>query len=263
MNQFMCACGASYPYKQGLSRHGKTCQKFQLRRANNKSGNLTAEERESLNTDLNVDQKSVTIINNDYSKNDNSTTNNNDNSTTNNITNNNYNMKVDYLNPISYYDLSHLDPTKIWEKYKKGCKENGIGCILEDVFENDYNKNIKAKNDKFYSSFCCNMDTEKDTPPKFRDILKLDQYGVLVDRLSNRILMSEMLKDKSEESQRWTRYILDEEISHINNYNNYHRRNEAIKVLDKIANRLSKLKIEKKNKYLHEEGFYDTDSLSD
>lgn len=138
----MCGCGKGFSQKQNLARHGKSCNVYIDRKSKKLPLNIPASERTKFTLDQFINKHGTTINNNDYS-----TTNHNDNSThttNNNYITNNYNLKVDYLNPITAYETNHMDPEKTWKLYSKNCGETGIGCLIEKLFENDANTNINC-----------------------------------------------------------------------------------------------------------------------
>lgn len=264
MNDYMCACGKGFSQKQNLSRHGKKCDVYKDRKLNNLPLNIPPSERTKFTIDSFVDKNGTTVINNNDNRIfNNGNTINNDNSTTNNdnrVTNNTYNIYVDYLNPISCYDVSHIDPVEAYNIYREKCDSMGVGCLLEKLFENDTNKNIKSHDKDNYLAYCCNMLTEIDTPPKFRETSKDEIYIAIVKRLLDRILYDQL--DENLHIPRDAQYvgrIMKEE----NDNSDTCRKISCIKQLDKIAENLSKITIMKKHKFLHESRYYDTDTLSD
>lgn len=266
MKEFVCACGKSYDHKQSLSKHGKNCKKYIERKNNNLPLNLPAVDRNKFILDQYVNKEGTTIIN-DYSKNDYSTTNhtiNNDNSITNNITNN-YTLKVDYLNPITAYETNHMNPDDTWKIYNENCGETGIGCLIDKLFENDTNKNIKLHDDEKYLVYMVKDDASKlrEHPPKYREMDKGELYGIIVEQIFRKCNLLEISRrDENWNKPRINNYvarIMNEELNNAQSS----RKKYSIEELDKIADKCSRLIIEKKNIFLHEEGYYDTDTLSE
>lgn len=266
MNDFMCGCGASFKQQAGLARHGKKCSIYIERKRKGEPLNIPASERTKFTLDQFVNKHGTTIIN-DYSNHDNRTTNNNDNSTTNNnyITNNNFTLKVDYLNPITAYEMNHMNPEESWKMYNENCGETGIGCLIEKVFENDANKNIKLYDDESYLVYMVRDDPDKikEHPPKYRVMDKGELYGIIVEQIFRKCDLLEISrKDENWNKPRISNYvarIMNEELKN----NESSRKKYSIQELDKIADKCSRMIIQKKNEFLHEEGYYDTDELSE
>lgn len=176
------------------------------------------------------------------------------------MSNNLTTITVNYLNPITCFELNHINKKDAFHLYIDKCSDIGIGCIIPFVFQNNRNKNVKPFDDDHYLAFHVNMNTERDTPPKWRKVHKDEYYKHLTNQILSKIIIPESLKYK--EDIRYTNYIsyiIDEEYRYANSF----RKKNTLIEIDKFAKSIDKLIINKKGKYLHETGYYDTDTQSD
>lgn len=176
------------------------------------------------------------------------------------MNNNDTSIIVKYLNPITCFELNHINRKDAFLTYIDKCSDIGVGCLLGYVFQNNRNKNVKPYDDDHYLAFHVNMMTERDTPPKWRKVHKDEYYEQITDQILSKIIIPESLKYKEDiRVTNYVSYVMDEEFRHADSF----RKKNTLIEIDRFAKSIAKLTINKKGKYLHESGCYDTDTQSD